>query len=257
MKITILGCGAAGGVPMISVGWGRCDPKNPKNRRRRSSILIENEETILLIDSGPDLREQLIDAGVNRLDAVLYTHAHADHTHGIDDLREINRTIMGPIDIYGEKQCLDDIDRHFSYVFDPIDLKTTSLYKPWLRRHEISGLFSVKGVEIRALEQDHGFSRSTGYRIGNFAYCTDVMEFSEESFGHLMGLDAWIVGCLRFPAHETHAHIAKVLDWVERLRPKKTYLTHMGPGLDYDEMINRALPENVVPAYDGLVLEIA
>lgn len=256
MKITILGCGAAGGVPMVSVGWGRCDPKNPKNKRKRPSILVEDEKATILIDSGPDLREQLLDVGINRLDAVLYTHGHADHTHGIDDLREINRVTMGPIDAYGEKWCLDDIARRFAYVFEPIDLETQPIYKPWLQRHEISGAFSINGLDIRPLDQDHGYGRSTGYRIGKFAYCTDAWNIPEESLEQLTGLDLWIVGCLRFKPHETHAHVGKVLEWVERLGPKKTYLTHMGPGLDYDELVSKSLPENVAPAYDGLVLNV-
>ncbi len=256
MKVTVLGCGAAGGVPMISVGWGRCDPENPKNRRRRPSILVEEGGQTILIDTGPDLREQLLDAKVRHLDAVLLTHDHADHTHGIDDLREVNRAMGAPIPAYGTKDCLDRIEGRFGYVFGDIDLGTVkSIYKPWLIRQEITDSFNINGLAIDAIDQDHGYGRTSGFRFGKMAYCTDVHDFPDSSLDKLTGLDVWIIGCLTEYPHPTHAHVGKVLEWVEKLRPKQTWITHMSPNLDYQALCDQ-LPPHIRPAYDGLVIEI-
>jgi phosphoribosyl 1,2-cyclic phosphate phosphodiesterase len=253
VKVTILGCGAAGGVPMISAGWGRCDPANPKNRRRRPSILVEEAGKRILIDTSPDLREQLLSSDINHLDAVLYTHSHADHLHGIDDLREVNRAMKAPIPVFGTEETLSDITVRFDYVFKPLDLAKDSIYKPWLIPHQVEGAFTAAGIEVIAFDQDHGHSRTTGYRIGDMAYSTDVMEIPEASMAQLKDLDLWIVGCLLDIPHATHAHIGKALEWRERLRPKKMVITHMSPRLDYETLAN-SLPESVEPGYDGLVL---
>ncbi len=253
MKITILGCGAAGGVPMISIGWGRCNPANPRNRRRRPSILVEEAGQVLLIDTSPDLRQQLLDADVRHLDAVLYTHAHADHIHGIDDLREVNRAMRAPIDVYGTAATLDEIGTRFDYVFKPLPPDTKVIFKPWLQPHPIRDTFTVGSVGITPFDQDHGYCRTTGYRIGNFAYSTDVLDLPEDSMALLGGLDLWIVGCLVDTPHETHAHVDKALGWVERLKPKQTLITHMSPTLDYDALQAR-LPAGVAPAFDGQVI---
>lgn len=255
MKVTILGCGAAGGVPMVSIGWGRCDPTEPRNRRLRPSILVEEGGQTILVDAGPDLRQQLLSAEVRRLDAVLLTHAHADHLHGIDELREVNRAMQAPIDVYGAAATLDEVAERFGYVFTPLPPESTSIYKPLLRPHSVTGRFSTGPVDILAIDQDHGYCRTTGYRIGRMAYCTDVLEFPETSLEQLTGLDLWIIGCLVEHPHPTHAHVDKVLAWVERLRPKHTLLTHMGPGLDYGDLSAR-LPAGVAPAFDGQVLEL-
>lgn len=255
MKITILGCGAAGGVPMISVGWGKCDPTNPRNRRRRPSILVQAEGQTILVDSGPDVREQLLDANVRHLDAVLFTHAHADHVHGIDDLREVNRAMRAGIDAYGSPATLSEIGERFGYVFKPLDPATTQIYKPVLRPRTVEGPFHVGPLEIVPFDQEHGFCRTTGYRFGRAAYSTDVVELPEQSMQLLEGLDLWIVGCLVDTPHETHAHIDKVLGWVERLKPQLTLITHMSPRLDYDAL-TASLPAGVAPAYDGQVIEL-
>ena len=255
MKVTILGCGAAGGVPMISVGWGRCDPNNPKNRRRRPSILVEEADKRILIDTSPDLREQLLASETNHLDAVLYTHAHADHLHGIDDLREVNRAMKAPIPVYGSDETLADISLRFDYVFKPLDLSKDSIYKPWLIPNAVEGPFTAAGIEVISFEQDHGYSRTTGYRIGDMAYSTDVTELPEASMEQLEGLDLWIVGCLLDIPHATHAHIDKALAWRERLKPKHMVITHMSTRLDYDTLAN-SLPEGVEPGYDGMVLSL-
>jgi phosphoribosyl 1,2-cyclic phosphate phosphodiesterase len=255
MKVTILGCGAAGGVPMISVGWGRCDPANPKNRRRRPSILVETEGQAILIDTGPDLREQLLSVNINMLDAVLYTHAHADHVHGIDDLREVNRAMRRSLDVYGSAATLAEISERFGYVFTPLDIETMPIFKPWLVPHAVEGAFKVGPVDVLAIDQDHGYCRSTGFRIGNMAYSTDAWDFPEASLAALEGLDLWIIGCLLDTPHETHAHVDKVLGWVERLKPKRTLLTHMSPRLDY-AALRESLPAGVEPAYDGLTITL-
>lgn len=255
MKITVLGSGAAGGVPMISVGWGRCDPENPKNRRRRPSILVEEGGQTILIDTSPDLREQLLDAKIRHLDAVLFTHDHADHTHGIDDLREVNRAMGGPIPAYGSKDSLERIQSRFSYVFSDIDLKTQPIFKPWLTKTEVVAGFDINGIAVSAIDQDHGYGRTTGFRFGRMAYCTDVHSFPDESLAQLHGLDLWIVGCLTEYPHPTHAHLGKVLDWVTEIKPKQTIITHMSPNLDYQTLCDQ-LPPHIRPAYDGLIIEI-
>lgn len=255
MKATILGCGAAGGVPMISIGWGKCDPAEPKNRRLRPSILLEDGDFTVLVDSGPDLRQQLLSTDIKRLDAILYTHGHADHTHGIDDLREVNRIMRAPIPAYGSQECLDNIARRFSYVFDPLELETMPVYKPWLTPMPVGERFRLGPWQVQAIEQDHGCGRTLGFRIGGFAYCTDVWEFPSNSLDQLRNLDVWIVGCLLDQPHPTHAHVDKILAWAEIIRPKRTILTHMSPGLDYNALKAR-LPAGMEPAYDGMVIEL-
>ena len=255
MKVTILGCGAAGGVPAIGSGWGRCDPANPKNRRRRPSILIEEAGKTILVDTSPDLREQLLSIDIRHVDAVLFTHSHADHLHGIDDLREVNRAMRAPIQVYGADFTLDEIRERFDYVFTPLDLAKETIYKPWLIPHPVTGRFETVGIETIAFDQNHGFSRTTGYRLGNMAYSTDVMELPEDSMAHLEGLDLWIVGCLLDIPHVTHAHVGKALEWRDRLKPKHMVITHMSGRLDY-ETLRAELPGGVEPGYDGMVLTV-
>lgn len=254
MKVTILGSGAAGGVPSISRGWGACDPANPRNRRRRPSILVEEGDTRLLVDTSPDCREQLLDAGVQRLSGVLYTHDHADHLHGIDDLREVNRAMAAPLPIYGAPEVIASIRARFPYVLGSVE-EGQSIYKPMLDPHEILGPFQVAGLTVTPLEQDHGFCRTLGFRMGDFAYSTDVVDMPPASFDTLAGVRVWVVGCLTTQPHPTHAHLDKVLDWIARIRPERAYLTHMTPSLDYDQLCAR-LPAGVVPAHDGLTITL-
>ncbi|TAN55074.1 MAG: MBL fold metallo-hydrolase [Magnetospirillum sp.] len=254
MKVTILGCGGASGVPGISMGWGACDPTNPRNRRRRSSILVEDGDSRILVDTTPDLRDQLLDAGVTRLDGVVYTHDHADHLHGIDDLREINRVTRQWLPVWGSRTVLDTARERFAYAFEPVDQMGDFIYRPLLDTKEITGPFSIGGIEVVPFDQDHGYSRTLGLRFGSVAYSTDVVEIPEESFAALAGVELWIIGCLVDYPHATHAHVDKALAWIDRVKPRRAVLTHMGMRLDYDAL-RASLPSGVVPAYDGLVLE--
>jgi phosphoribosyl 1,2-cyclic phosphate phosphodiesterase len=189
------------------------------------------------------------------LDAVLYTHAHADHLHGIDDLREINRAMRAPIPVYATAQTLAEIDHRFDYVFTPLDLESSTIYKPWLLPNAIESNFSAAGIAITAFDQDHGYSRTTGFRIGDFAYSTDVLDLPEDSMAKLQGLDLWIVGCLVDKPHVTHADIDKALRWRDILKPRRLVITHMSTSLDYAALAAR-LPEGVEPAFDGMVLAL-
>jgi len=254
VKIRILGCGGSGGVPLIGDKWGNCDPGEPKNRRRRVSILVEEGATTLLIDTSPDLREQRLDAGTSRLDAVLFTHAHADHLHGIDDLRSVNRLMRAPIPVYANTDTLEKIGQRFGYVFAPLE-SGDSFYKPTLVPHVIDGAFEIAGIRIVPFEQDHGFSTTLGFRIGDMAYSTDVVDLDDTAFEVLEGIELWIVDCLRYEPHPTHSHLAKTLSWVARVKPRRAVLTHMDIPLDY-ATLRRNLPAGVEPGYDGLMIKL-
>lgn len=254
MKVTILGCGGSGGVPQVGLGWGACDPANRRNRRRRCSVLVEAEGATILIDTSPDCREQLLDAGVKKLDAVLYTHAHADHLHGIDDLRSVNRAMRRPIPLWASRATLDEIAVRFGYAVKPQE-PGSSFYRPMLVPNEIAGPVEIAGIPVVPFVQDHGFSTTLGFRIGDFAYSTDVVELDEAAFATLAGTKAWVVDCLRREPHPTHSHLARTLSWIERVGPDRAVLTHMDPVLDY-ESLRRDLPQPVEPGYDGLVLEL-
>jgi phosphoribosyl 1,2-cyclic phosphate phosphodiesterase len=255
VKVTVLGCGGSGGVPAIGNLWGVCDPANPRNRRRRCSVLVEARGQVLLVDTSPDCREQLLDAGVARLDAVLYTHAHADHLHGIDELRGINRLMRRPVPIWADRATLRQIEQRFGYTLKALE-PGSSFYKPTLEPHEIAGPFRAAGLEIVPFEQDHGFSTTLGFRIGGFGYSTDVVELDERAFAALDGVELWIVDCLRREKHPTHSHLEKTLRWIERVKPRRAILTHMDPVLDY-ATLRAELPQGVEPGYDGLAVELA
>lgn len=254
MKVTILGCGSAGGVPSLSRGWGNCDPNNPRNRRLRPSVLVERGDSCLLVDTSPDCRQQLLTADIHRLDAVLYTHDHADHLHGIDDLREINRAMKAELPIYAAADTLALIRQRFSYVMGTVE-EGMSIYKPMLSPRTIEGPFSVGSIPVVPFEQDHGWCTTLGFRFGPIAYSTDVVNLPDDAFVALQGVKVWIVGCLCYHPHHTHAHLDKVVEWVERVKPEQTYLTHMPPILDYDTLCGK-LPPHIRPAHDGLVVTV-
>jgi phosphoribosyl 1,2-cyclic phosphate phosphodiesterase len=252
--VTVLGCGPSTGVPVIGGDWGRCDPGDPRNRRRRVSVLVEVGSVVILIDTSPDLREQLLDAGVTRIDAVVLTHAHADHLHGIDDLRSVNRLMRGAISLYADGQTLAEIGRRFGYVLKPVE-EAGRFYKPILTPHEIVGPFEIRGIPVVPFAQDHGFSTTLGVRIGGMAYSTDVTELDDNAFGAVEGVELWIVDCLRREPHPTHSDLAKTLSWIARVQPRRAVLTHMDQSLDYREL-SAELPSGVEPGYDGLVVEL-
>jgi phosphoribosyl 1,2-cyclic phosphate phosphodiesterase len=254
MRVTVLGCGPSTGVPTIGPNWGRCDPSDPRNRRRRVSVLVEVAGVVILIDTSPDLREQLIDAKVARLDAVVVTHAHADHLHGIDDLRTVNRLMQSPIPLYADAKTLGEIERRFGYTLEAPQ-EPRRFHKPVLIANTIVGPFEVAGVPVVPFRQHHGFDTTLGLRIGPFAYSTDVAELDETAFAAIAGIELWIVDCLRREPHPTHSHLAKTLSWIARVGARRAVLTHMDQSLDYSEL-SAELPEGVEPGCDGLVIEV-
>ncbi len=263
MRITILGCGGATGVPIVGPDWGNCDPAEPRNRRRRVSILVDSPESTdgpLLVDTSPDLREQLVDAQVGRIGAVLYTHQHADHVHGIDDLRALNRRQQAIIPAYGTAETMAAIIERFGYAFGQPTLRPDGrlfFYKPCLEARSIvpGQGFRASGIGVLPFEQDHGFSTTTGYRFGDAAYSTDVVNFSEEAFAALAGVRLWIVDCLGRSRFPTHAHLERTLEWIARVKPERAVLTHMSAELDYRRLCDE-LPPGVEPAYDGMTIEL-
>jgi phosphoribosyl 1,2-cyclic phosphate phosphodiesterase len=268
MTLTILGCGSSGGVPRIGGNWGACDPENPKNRRRRASVLIQRKgegeggekgKTNVLIDSSPDVREQLLSAGIGLLDAVVYTHDHADHTHGIDDLRMAAFNAKRKVSVYFDEPTRASLTSRFSYCFHS---QPGSDYPPILEPHDIHIGRSIdvagKGgaIEILPLEQEHGPIRSLAMRVGNVAYCSDVSNFPPHTLHQLRGLDTLIIGALRYIPHPSHLTVRQALTWIERIRPKRAILTHLHIDLDY-AALKKELPSHVEPAYDGMTVDIA
>lgn len=257
MKVTLLGCGSSAGVPLIGCGCEVCTGGNPKNNRTRVSVLVEVDGKNILIDSSPDLRQQALREKFTRIDAVLYTHNHADHTNGLDDLRTFNYISGDSIPVYGDAHTLESLKSRFHYAF--LDKPDNAWYRPSLVPHPVVdkavGSFSVSGVEIGYYQLGHGKSKTYGYRIGNFAYSTDCDQIPDEAFEALSGLDVWIVDCLRIEPSYSHAHLDLTLSWIARAKPKRAILTHMNHEMDYDAL-KASLPEGVEPGYDGLKLEL-
>jgi phosphoribosyl 1,2-cyclic phosphate phosphodiesterase len=263
VKFTILGCGSSGGVPRPALGWGACDPNNPKNRRRRTSLLVERRGetgvTRLVVDTPPDLREQLLDAEADTLDAVLYTHEHADHTHGIDDLRAFFIKQRRLVDVYLDAQTSQSMHARFGYCFRS---PPGSEYPPMAVEHRLSAgeqiTIAGQGGALTALPilQDHGDIVSLGFRFGNVAYSCDLSSLPAESAAALTGLDVWIVDALRYRPHPSHFSLDDALSWIERLKPRHAILTNMHADLDY-EVLRAKLPAGVEPAYDGMTFTAA
>jgi phosphoribosyl 1,2-cyclic phosphate phosphodiesterase len=258
LKFTILGCGSSGGVPRPALGWGDCDPQNAKNRRRRTSLLLEQRSgsglTSVLVDTSPDLREQLIDAEVDWLDAVLYTHEHADHTHGIDDLRALFMKKRRRVDVYLDEYTAQTMHARFGYCFKS---PPGSEYPPIVAEHRLNAGTAVtiqgEGGPITALPylQAHGDIASLGFRFGGLAYSCDVSAIPEESVAALADLDIWIVDALRYRPHPSHFSLDDALAWIERVKPRRAILTNLHSDLDY-EVLRGKLPVHVVPAFDGM-----
>ena len=255
IKVTVLGCGGSHGVPLVGNRWGVCDPDNPRNRRRRPSVFVEADGVNILIDTTPDLRAQLLDADIDRIDAVLFTHAHADHTHGIDDIRSFARMNKRQLPAYGTTEVMAQIRNKFGYIFKAAE-GYDSLYPAVMEERTFDGPFDVEGCRVVPFEQDHGICRSTGFRFGPFAYSTDVVELDDAAFEALDGVEVWVVDCLREAPHPTHAHLEKTLSWIERAGARHAILTHMNHQTDY-AVLAAKLPAGVEPGYDGMVIEIA
>jgi phosphoribosyl 1,2-cyclic phosphate phosphodiesterase len=262
LTLTILGSGSSAGVPRPALGWGRCDPNNPRNRRRRCSLLVERKSphgiTRIVIDTSPDLREQLLDTHVDHIDAVFLTHEHADQTHGIDDLRSVVLHQRRRIPVYLNQSTAKDIMHRFSYCFVS---PPGSDYPPILTQHAIeageSQPIAGKGgdVTLSAFILKHGNIPALGYRIADAAYTPDVSDIPRESWPHLQDLDLWIVDGLRYEPHSSHFSVDDALGWIERFKPRRAVLTNLHSDLDYDELRAR-LPDHVVPGYDGMRLTI-
>ncbi len=260
-SVTILGCGSSGGVPRVCNNWGKCDPENPKNRRRRCSILIEkitdNGATRVLIDTSPDLREQLLEFDIDHLDAVVYTHDHADHTHGIDDLRVLALVARKRVRVYFDKATCEALNRRFSYCFK----SSNPEYPPILEGHVIAPgdelVINGRGGKLRLTPflQEHGPIMSLGIRCGSLAYSPDISGVPDASLPYLEGLDTWIVDALRYDYHPSHFAVKDALRWIDKIRPTRAILTHLHIDLDYDTLAAET-PDNVVPAHDGMVISV-
>jgi len=259
LTFTILGCGSSMGVPRVALGWGACDPNNPKNRRRRCSLLVERAQgqgklTRVLVDCTPDLREQLLDANVDWVDGVLFTHEHADHTHGIDDLRPLFVKNRRRVDAYMDEPTAQVMRVRFAYCFVS---PPGSDYPPIASVHLLAPgqAVSINGqggaIEAVPVLQEHGDIASLGFRFGNVAYSADIKSLPAASLPAMAGLDVWIVDALRLSPHPSHMNLDEALDWIARIKPKRAILTNLHSDLDY-EALRAKLPAHVEPAYDGM-----
>tara|TARA_B110001454_G_scaffold214719_1_gene234949 strand:- start:1187 stop:1975 length:789 start_codon:yes stop_codon:yes gene_type:complete len=256
LRFTVLGCGTSAGVPRIGNDWGSCDPANPKNRRTRVSLLIQSDTTTLLVDTSPDMREQLLSANTISLDAVLWTHDHADHCHGIDDLRQVyhhrarGRRHAEPIDGYARAPTLKLLKTRFAYAFEGREG-----YRAIVAGRDLPDKIMIGDIQVSSVDMPHGAIWSTGFRFEHkgmsVGYATDFHEVSEAMIELFSGVDVWIVDALREKPHPTHPHLALTLDAIACIAPKRAYLTHMDNSMDYERLC-ALLPPHVRPAYDGL-----
>lgn len=260
-RVVLLGSGPSSGVPGVGIGWGNCNPDNPRNVRTRQSLAVEQLDKRILVDTSPDLREQLIREDMHALDAVVFTHAHADHLHGIDDLRGINKAIGRPLPVFADAETHRHIGNRFGYTLLPLPPdKPTFFTRPVLEMTEFvpGENLDVVGVPVGTFLQDHGYSKTVGYKFDSVAYSTDVKTLSDDVLDDLAAdeLDVWIIGVFSWKEHWTHAHVDLALGWIERVKPRRAILTHLGNGIDYDEL-KAYVPDHVLPAYDGMTIEVA
>ena len=258
--VTVLGCGGSAGVPHIGGAdgrgdWGACDPAEPRNRRTRSSIVIEQNSRRLLVDASPDMRAQLLACGIPSIDAILFTHAHADHVLGIDDVRILNRIIGRPLDAFASERTLTELEQRFDYAFKP--WQPPHFFRPTMTPKPVTFGTTVEmaGMPVQVFEQDHGFMPTAGLRVGGFGYSTDVVKLDEAALQALEGVDTWMVDCFQRQKHKTHANLAQSLAWAERIRPRRVVLTHMGHDVDWAWLVGR-LPPGFEPGFDGLTLDV-
>ncbi len=255
MRVTILGCGTSAGVPRPGGKdgkgeWGAANPADPRNRRRRCSILVQDQDKTVLVDTSPDLRAQLLDAEVERLDAVIWTHEHADQVHGIDDVRPYVIR-HGQIESWTNRHTYDVLLKRFGYCFQ----SEGSFYQTLYGVNVIEGPFAAAGIPVVPFTQDHGAISSLGLRFGGLGYANDVVSLSEDALKALEGVEVLIVDAMRYRPHPTHAHLDRALEWVERIAPQRAYLTNLHVDMDYAE-VERVTPAHVFPCYDGLIIEL-
>ena len=261
LKFTILGCGSSGGVPRLGGNWGACDPSEPKNARLRCALLVEQIQdgnvTRVLIDAGPDMRQQLLTAGVGDLDAVIFTHEHADHLHGLDDLRMIYINRRAVIPVYASPAAQEFILGRFGYAFETPE---GSNYPPILEMNTIDGPVKITGaggdITFDPITVEHGSISSTCFRIGDLAYAPDISAIPDTATKAFSGLDCWILDALRYTPHPSHANVEQALAWIEEFKPKRAILTNMHIDLDY-KTLDRETPDHVTPAYDMMTISYA
>jgi phosphoribosyl 1,2-cyclic phosphate phosphodiesterase len=256
VRVTILGCGTSAGVPRVGGPggkgeWGAANPSDPRNRRTRCSILVQDQGKTLLIDTSPDVRSQLLAAEVERIDAVLWTHDHADQCHGIDDLRPFALR-QGEIESWSDERTFGVLSRRFGYCFHA---EGNGFYNPIYRHTVISGPFGAAGLPVVPFLQDHGTIPSLGFRFGAVGYANDVVMLPEESLKALEGVEVLIVDAMRYRPHPTHAHLDRALEWVDRLKPRRAFLTNLHVDMDYAE-VDRTTPSHVTPCHDGLQIDL-
>lgn len=263
LKFTILGTGSSGGVPRLGDHWGACDPNEPKNRRRRCSLLVERSTSKVLVDTSPDMRQQLLDANCGSLDAVLYTHDHADQVNGIDDLRMICYNMRKRVPTYMDEPTSKTLMQRFGYCFAQEEGTYYPAILDEIRMPAPGDEFVISGdggdISVTPFLQHHGNIDSLGFRFGppgaSVAYSADVVGLPDESFDILKGVKCWIVDALRYEKHISHSHVAQTLEWIERVGPELAILTNLHVDLDY-QTLKSELPDGVIPAYDGLTIQL-
>ena len=259
LRFHILGYGSSGGVPRIGGHWGECDPANPKNRRRRCSMLVERETdqgvTRVLIDTSPDMRDQLIDAGVGALDGVIYTHSHADHVHGVDDLRMVVFNMRERVNVWADQTTCDALLDRFGYVFIQPE---GSSYPPILNLNLLNGPVRITGlggeITFTPFEVEHGRIDALGFRIKDLVYLPDVSAMNNAAWDVLSGANCWVLDALRREPHPTHSHLEQSLEWIEKSGVPNAVLTNMHIDLDYETVLAET-PDHITPAYDGMIIE--